>query len=246
MAIDVFGGVADLYEHARPDYPAEIAEAVLAYHGGTPASVVEIGAGTGKGTDVLVRIGAPLTCVEPDERMAARLAERFPASRVEMTTFERWTPPAGGADVLACATAWHWLDPATRNAQARRALAPGGTLSVFAHRYGYTDADQRAAVQAALHSVDPDMRDRPVDWFHRDIVESGQFDDVRREVFRRELRLDKARYLALVRTFGPYLSRTPEQQQRGIAALDRLVDDFGGSVVLDLRTTLVLGRADAR
>jgi hypothetical protein len=45
----------------------------------------------------------------------------------------------------------------------------------------------------------------------------------------------------LVRTFGPYLSRPSETQQRGLIALGRLVDDFGGTVVLDLRTTLVLG-----
>ncbi|MGC4894551.1 class I SAM-dependent methyltransferase [Micromonospora sp. DT31] len=244
--MDVFGAVAEQYEHARPGYPPEITEAILAYHGGTPTSVVEVAAGTGKGTEVLVPLGAPLTCVEPDPRMAARLAERFPDVHIEVTTFERWSPPAGGAGVLACALAWHWLDPATRNAYARRALAPGGTLAVFGHRYDYADAAQRDAVRAALRSVDRTARERPVDWFHRDIVEHGQFDDVRREVFRRELPLDKERYLALMRTFGPYLARTPEQQRRGIAALDRLVDDFGGTVVLDLRTTLVLGRADAR
>ncbi|MBQ1045916.1 MULTISPECIES: class I SAM-dependent methyltransferase [unclassified Micromonospora] len=244
--MNVFGTVADLYERVRPGYPPEIAAAILAYHGGTPTSVVEVGAGTGKGTDVLVRIGAPLTCVEPDALMAARLAERFPDARVEVTTFERWTPPAGGVDVLACAMAWHWLDAATRNALARRALAPGGTLAVFGHRYDYVDAGQRDAVRAALRSVDPTVRERPVDWFHQDVLDSGQFDDVRREVIRRELPLDKEHYLALMSTFGPYLSRTPEQQRRGIAALGRLVDDFGGTIVLDLRTTLVLGRADAR
>lgn len=244
--MSVFGTVADLYERARPGYPPEIADAIVAYHGGPPGSVVEVGAGTGKGTDVLVRLGAPLACVEPDARMAARLAERYPDVRVEETTFERWTPPAGGVDLLACAMAWHWLDPATRNAHARRALAPGGTLAVFAHRYGHADADQEAAIRAALWSVDPTTRERPVDWLHRDVAESGHFDDVRREVFRRELRLDKEHYLALTRTFGPFLSRTPEQQRQGIAALDRLVDSFGGSVVLDLRTTLVLGRAGAR
>ncbi|MBQ1068082.1 class I SAM-dependent methyltransferase [Micromonospora chalcea] len=109
----LFGTVADLYERARPGYPPEIAESILAYHGGTPASVVEVGAGTGKGTEVLARLGAPLTCVEPDALMAARLAERFPDARIEATTFERWSPPAGGVDVLACAMAWHWLDAAT-------------------------------------------------------------------------------------------------------------------------------------
>ncbi|MFJ8202708.1 methyltransferase domain-containing protein [Micromonospora chalcea] len=102
----LFGTVADLYERARPGYPPEIAESILAYHGGTPASVVEVGAGTGKGTEVLARLGAPLTCLEPDARMAARLAERFPDARIEATTFERWSPPAGGVDVLACAMAW--------------------------------------------------------------------------------------------------------------------------------------------
>ncbi|MFJ1539436.1 class I SAM-dependent methyltransferase [Micromonospora chalcea] len=123
--MNVFGTVADLYERVRPGYPPEIAASILAYHGGTPASVVEVGAGTGKGTDVLVRIGAPLTCVEPDARMAARLTERFPDARVEVTTFERWASSAGGVDVLACAMAWHWLDAATRNALAPD--AEGGT-----------------------------------------------------------------------------------------------------------------------
>ncbi len=242
----LFGTVADLYERARPGYPPEIAESILAYHGGTPASVVEIGAGTGKGTDVLARLGAPLTCVEPDALMAARLAERFPDARVEATTFERWAAAdrRGGRarlrDGLALAGRRHPQRtrpprPGTRR-HARRLRAP---LRLRRRR----PAGRRPG-RAAIRR--PHRPERPVDWFHQDILDSGQFDDVRREVFRRELPLDKERYLALMRTFGPYLSRTPEQQRRGIAALDRLVDDFGGTVVLDLRTTLVLGRADAR
>jgi trans-aconitate methyltransferase len=241
--MDVFGPVADLYESVRPGYPPEIADVILAHHGDTPTSVVEVGAGTGKGTEVLARIGAPLTCIEPDPRMAASLAQRFPNASVHATTFERWSPPVGGVGVLACAMAWHWLDPATRNTRARAALAPGGTLAVFGHRYGYADAAQEAAIQSALHAIDPTAQERPMDWFYQDIVDRGQFDDVRREVFRRDVRMNKEQYLGLVRTFGPYLSRPPAQQQRAVTSLGRVVDDFGGSVVLDLRTTLVLGRA---
>jgi trans-aconitate methyltransferase len=240
--MNLFGQVADQYETARPGYPPEIAEAIVAFHGGTPASVVEVGAGTGKGTEVLARIGAPLTCIEPDPQMAARLAGRFPDVTVEAVTFEQWTPPAGGAGVLACAMAWHWLDPATRNTRARQALAPGGTLAIFGHRYDYADDDQGAAIQAALRSLDSTVQERPADWFHQDVRANGKFAEVHREVFRRALPLTKDQYLALVRTFGPYLSRPAEQQRLGLAVLDRLVDDFGGTVVLDLRTTLVLGR----
>jgi hypothetical protein len=46
----------------------------------------------------------------------------------------------------------------------------------------------------------------------------------------------------LVRTFGPFLTRPPTLQCRGLQILGQLVDDFGGTVTLDLRTTLTLGR----
>src|SRR4051812_41731103 len=101
--MDVFGAVADLYEKQRPGYPPAVADAIIAYHGGVPASVAEIGAGTGKGTEVLAAIGAPLTCIEPDLRMAELLGAKFPWAQVHVGKFEQWSPPPGGVAVLACA-----------------------------------------------------------------------------------------------------------------------------------------------
>jgi hypothetical protein len=109
--VDIFGSVADLYETTRPGYPPALADAILAYHGGVPASVVEIG--TGKGTEVLARLVAPLTCIEPDLRMAAVRADKFPQAAIHVDAFERWSPPACGVGVVACAMAWHWLPSAT-------------------------------------------------------------------------------------------------------------------------------------
>ncbi|MDI6102412.1 methyltransferase domain-containing protein [Actinoplanes sp. NEAU-A12] len=240
--MDVFGSVADLYETARPGYPPEVAGAIVDYHGGVPASVAEIGAGTGKGTAVLSTIGAPLTCIEPDPRMATVLRAKYPAAQVRTVPFEQWSPPPGGVGVLACAMAWHWLDPATRNVRARTALAPGGTLAVFGHRYDYADAEQAAAIRAALNALDDTVRERPVDWMYHDVLASGEFTDVRAVRFRRHLPLARDQYLALVRTFGPFLAHPPEMQRQGLDVLGRLVDDFGGTVVMDLRTTLALGR----
>ena len=59
-----------------------LADAIVAYHGGAPASVAEIGAGTGKGTEVLAALGAPMTCIEPDPRMAAVLSTKHPQAQV--------------------------------------------------------------------------------------------------------------------------------------------------------------------
>jgi SAM-dependent methyltransferase len=238
--MDVFGSVADLYETARPGYPPALTDAILAYCGGVPASVAEIGAGTGKGTEVLAAIGAPLTCIEPDPRMAALLRAKYPRAQVHECEFERWTPPPGGVGVLACAMAWHWLDPASRNRHARDALAPGGTLALFGHRYGYADARQAAAIAAALDALDSTAKERPADWMYHDVLAGGEFTNVQVKRFQRDLPLTRDQYLALVRTFGPFLTRPPELQRRGLDALGRLVDYFGGTVVIDLRTTLTL------
>ncbi|WP_243709793.1 trans-aconitate 2-methyltransferase [Micromonospora sp. 15K316] len=238
----LFGQVADTYDDVRPEYPDGIAEAIRAYHGGAPRHVVEIGAGTGKGTRVLLRLGAPVTCLEPDRRMATRLAANLPEVTVRGETFEEWTPPQGGVPLIAAALAWHWLDPATRNQLAHDALAPGGTLAVFAHKYGYADPVQSRAIDTALRAIDPDVKDRPAGWFHLDITASGLFTDVRSDTVDRDLALPTDRYLDLVRTFGPFRQHSADQQQRALAAVRSLVDGFGGRIVLRLRTSLVLAR----
>src|SRR5689334_15628389 len=106
----VFGEVATLYDDVRPGYPAETLDAIEAYHGGVPASVADLGAGTGKNTELLLSWGAPVLAVEPDPRMAEILARKFPAVEVVNAAFEQWSPPPGGVELIGCATAWHWMD----------------------------------------------------------------------------------------------------------------------------------------
>ncbi|MGN9811706.1 class I SAM-dependent methyltransferase [Micromonospora sp. BQ11] len=201
-----------------------------------------MGAGTGKGTDLLRRLGAPVTCLEPDPRMAALLAARHPGIRVLGTTFEQWRPPAGGVPLLAAALAWHWLDPATRNRHAHDALTPGGTLAVLGHTYGYADPEHGRALDAVFRSADPTAPRRRPDWFLHDITGSGLFADVTTTTRLRDMPFTTDRYLDLVRTFGPFRRRTPDEQTRGLTALRHTVDGFGGSLIVRLHTTLVLAR----
>ncbi|MCM0678149.1 methyltransferase domain-containing protein [Micromonospora phytophila] len=238
----VFGDDADLYDDVRPGYPGALANTIGDYHRGTPATIVEIGAGTGKGTEVLLRLGAPVTCLEPDPRMAALLTTRHPHVHVVTDTFERWRAPTGGVDLIAAALAWHWLDPATRNHRAHAALTPSGTLAVFGHTYGYADPGHAHAIDTALRAIDPATPTRAPDWFHQDITASGLFADIQAHTSHRDLPLTTERYLQLVRTFGPYRTRPPHQQARASDTLRALVDGFGGTIVLRLRTTLVLAR----
>jgi SAM-dependent methyltransferase len=235
----IFGGIASMYDDVRPGYPPEILDAVVEFHGGAPASAVDVGAGTGKATELLVRLGVPIVCVEPDPGMAAVLAVKFPQVEVVTATFEEWQPPAGGVDVITCALAWHWLDAATRNQRTRAALAPGGVLAVFAHKYGYADPAVTAAIDGVLRAIDPTVRDRPDHWLLDDVRGSGVYGRVEERVWHTYPEITRSHYLRLFQTFSPFLRRASEDQRTVLANLDAVLGD---TVTLDLTTTLVLAR----
>ncbi|WP_433370296.1 class I SAM-dependent methyltransferase [Actinoplanes sp. CA-142083] len=236
----VFGEVASMYDDARPGYPDDVRESILDRLGGPPAEVVELGAGTGKATGLLLGLGAPLTAIEPDPRMAAVLRANFPGARVENTTFEEWAAPPGGVGLIACATAWHWMDPATRHQRARDALRPGGVLAIFYHRYNYAVPAQSAAIDELLMRIDPSVPEKDEHWALDDAVTSGVWRDVAEHRFHDHPVFGKAQYLALMQTFSPFRRHAPEIRKEILDGLSAILDDFGGSVALDLRTSLVL------
>ena len=244
---EVFGEVADLYDDVRPGYPDEVGEAIAAYAGGNGGTTgvgtaVEIGAGTGKATRIFARLAENLTAVEPDARMAEVLKAKFPRVAVETARFEDWTPPAGGVDLVGCAMAWHWTDPQTRNRRAFEALRPGGTLAIIGRRYGHGDPEQAARIDEFLSGVNPGSGDHDEGWVVGDLQRSRLWTDLR-EWNRHDLvPYSKQRFLALHRTFSPYRRSSPEKKERIMAGLGELLDDFGGEVVQDLYTFVVLAK----
>lgn len=79
LAARGFGSAAAVYEQARPGYPpAAVTRLVEAVGAGPGATVVDLGAGTGKLTRQLVSSGARLVAVEPLAAMRQQLAEAVP------------------------------------------------------------------------------------------------------------------------------------------------------------------------
>src|SRR5262245_47475331 len=86
----VFGEVADVYDRVRPPYPDALFDDVLAYLG-ADGRALEVGAGTGRATEVFARRGLPIVAIEPDDAMADVLAANVaghPGVEIVRSTFE--------------------------------------------------------------------------------------------------------------------------------------------------------------
>ena len=119
-----FGRAAEHYERGRPLWPMEAVDAV-----GLPrdSHVLDLAAGTGKLTRVLVERFDRVTAVEPDDDMRALnrwgdvragSADAIPLARAEV-------------DAVFIADAFHWFAESPAVREIARVLRPGGTLALL-------------------------------------------------------------------------------------------------------------------
>jgi SAM-dependent methyltransferase len=123
-----FGGVADAYERGRPTYPVDAVRWLLGEH---PSSVVELGAGTGKLTRVLVELGHDVHATDPDPAMLQILEQQLPGVPTAQASAEDIPLPDASVDAVIAAQAFHWFDLDRALPEAARVLRPGGRICLL-------------------------------------------------------------------------------------------------------------------
>ena len=131
VAASGFGAGADDYERGRPGYADDLLAWVAERSGmGPGATVVDLAAGTGKLTRLLVATGATVLAVEPVDAMRDKLADTCPDVPALEGTAESIPLPDASVDVVTVAQAFHWFDPAVALPEIDRVLRPGGHLAI--------------------------------------------------------------------------------------------------------------------
>jgi SAM-dependent methyltransferase len=115
----------DDYERGRPGWPAQVLDVA-----GVPASatVLDLGAGTGKLTRLLAERFHRVIAVEPDEAMCRLLVESCAGVEVRVGSAEEIPLTKGSVDAVFAAEAFHWFDGDRSLAEIERVLRPGGAL----------------------------------------------------------------------------------------------------------------------
>jgi len=182
---------SDRYERGRPGYPAAAVDAIVRDLGLRPGrTVLDLAAGTGKLTRLLLPSGANVVAVEPLREMRAELERRVPAVAVMAGTAERIPLADGWVDGVTVAAAFHWFDADRALREIHRVLKPGGALALV-----WNARDERDPLQAALSDVIGPLVGATPSRTQRNwktmLAESGLFDRCERKLFEHEQLLDE-------------------------------------------------------
>lgn len=163
--LERFSGLGECYHAHRPAPPPILIDFLCRMAGvETPMRVVDLGSGTGLSTRIWAGRAGEVIGIEPNADMRARaereLAQQERAGETEIRYLEGLSTatglPDGGADVVTCSQALHWMEPEPTFAEVARILRAGGVFAAF-------DCDWPPATQweadAAFASVQQSARE---------------------------------------------------------------------------------------
>jgi SAM-dependent methyltransferase len=137
-----FASAVDAYERGRPSYPPVAIANLAREFGLTPTStVLDLAAGTGKLTRLLVGPVGTVIAVEPSEPMRAELQARLPAVDARAGTAEAIPAADGSVDAVFVGEAFHWFRTAEALREIARVLSPGGGLAMLWNRAHWSERE---------------------------------------------------------------------------------------------------------
>lgn len=255
LVAESFGTDAGRYDRARPRYPAELVDRVIAASRGR--EIVDVGCGTGIAARLFASAGCRVLGVEPDPRMAE--IARGSGVEVQVARFEDWDAGDRRFDAVISGQAWHWVDPTAGAVKAASVLRPAGRLAVFWNVFD-PPAPLRAAFDGVYRRVLPDSPLRRL-WslptmtacqlMCRTAVDgirqAGTFAGPEQWRFDWSRPYTCAQWLTVIPTLGGHSEFPPAVLAALLAELGAAVDAAGGTFVMRYATvavTAVVGGAD--
>jgi SAM-dependent methyltransferase len=244
-----FEARADEYRLARPPYPERLYEILVQRCGLGPGTrVLEIGPGTGQATRELLARGASVVAVEPGVRLATHLVADLACDALEVVNETAEAAPLADAsiDIVASATAFHWVKPGVALPRLARALRPDGWLAVWWTAFG--DRARPTPFRSALDRLyernfpheprDPPRGPLNIESWRDELSQGGWFTRPEVEQIRWEHPLTVEGSRRLFGSFPNVNELDPVRREEHLDAIADLVQDAGG-VVLDPYVTVL-------
>ncbi len=252
----VFNEDAVLYERARPGYPEEMIDALLAFSGvGPPASVLDIGTGTGKALAPFYSRGFCVTGIDPGDNLLTIARANYPKGEFELTKLEDWEPRERHFDLVVSGQAFHWVPVEVSYRKSAALLRPGGTLALFwnnmpPQRYVHPIFREFEPVyelyvtkHLARHDpITPERYESEVQNRRTEFDAYGFFEPCKLMRFSWERSLTTDEYFAVLNTYPNHITMETDTKRAVFAELREIISRHGGMVPQPYETVLYMAK----
>ncbi|AIQ55673.1 class I SAM-dependent methyltransferase [Paenibacillus borealis] len=247
-----FNEAAAFYDMYRPSYPSALIDQIEEDASLTvDSAILEIGAGSGKASELFLERGYELLCIEPGPQLAELGRQKHKDKKVRFVTsrFEHWDDSGQEFDLIFSAQAFHWVPQPEGYKKCGRLLKPGGRLALFWNFYlqGDSEIEQEIAKACAEYEVF---------WFNkRDVIEqrvertvaelSGSGNFRVPEVYRYpwDSRDDAVSFINFLRTCNGFIGLKEAEQTALSIRLHKLIGRNGGTLQRNYICTLFIVEA---
>jgi ubiquinone/menaquinone biosynthesis C-methylase UbiE len=227
---DSFGRTAREYELGRPEWPEELLDRIIADLGlGSQAAVLDLGAGTGKLTRLLVHRFERVVAVEPDDAMRAVLEEVVPGAESKAGSAEAIPLNDAEADAAFSGEAFHWFASPETIDELARVLRPGGGLAIFWNIFLESDPplddEAEAVLEKAFARGGAPGLPRVLSGQWREPLADSPFGELREDELVREVVTDRERWIANMLSVSSIANQAEEDRAALAARLRELVPE---------------------
>ena len=218
-----FDTAAEQYEATRPSYPEELLDVLpLERH----ATVLDLAAGTGKLTRVLVGRYARVIAVEPLDGMRGILERVVPEADARAGTAEQIPLPDRSVHGVFVAQAFHWFPHDAALAEIARVLVPSGVLCIV---WNEPDPSRPSplpdAARAYLDELRAELAAFDSETPFADVVARGPFGEVHEHAVQHDHVLDRAGLLDNARSVSWIASRADADRDAVLRRLGSLLPE---------------------
>ena len=202
-----FGNVAETYDRVRPPFLPRLLDRAQELLGlDAHASVLDLGAGTGRVTRELVRRFERVVAVEPDQRMRALHGEALDGS-AEAIPLED-----GSVDAVFVGEAFHWFDPEAAIPEIARVLRSRGGLAILWTHWWETEPPLPEEALAPLNELyERSQPQRRPPW--RPAFDGSPFEPLEVEKDTEEITVDVDELLTLYSTTSALASLSANERE---------------------------------
>lgn len=239
---EMFDKAAEYYDRYRPSYPNEIIEALVNNANlNKDSKTLEIGAGSGKATELFKDYGFSIHCIELGENLVRNgkiKFENYSNVSFECGRFEELPDIEDEYNVIFAAQAFHWIPQPLGYQKCASLLRNGGYLAPFWNMYLYDDSEESRELLELSRKyggfadfINEKQAEQRIEIISNEIEDSGFFNrpTIYKCFWKEEYTADE--YYGFVLTGNRFLQLPDDVKENAHKDLIKYANRFNGKIV---------------